>query len=95
MIEEPEILILLEENDKGDAGKRIWDSVLILALLWRCGPLPESPELASVTIELAPMLVPEVATLFITLLGMSAKTGGTLGCIFLGTGFDMFPNDPI
>lgn len=33
MIEEPEMLILLDENDMGDAGNLMYDSVLILALL--------------------------------------------------------------
>jgi hypothetical protein len=31
--EEPEMLILLDEKDIGDAGNRIYDSVLMLALL--------------------------------------------------------------
>ena len=58
----------------GDAGRRMYDSVLKLALLWRCGP-PESPELASVTNELAPALGPEVGTLFKTVLLASPDIG--------------------
>lgn len=71
------MLILLDEKDMGEAGKRMYESVLMLALLWRCGP-PESPEFASVTNELAPTLGPELATLFKIVLLTSPETGPKL-----------------
>lgn len=68
------MLMLLEVNDIGEAGKHKYDSVLMLALLCKWGP-PESAEFASVTKELAPTLGPEFATLFNTALFMSPETG--------------------
>lgn len=70
------MLMLFEENDNGEAGNLMYDSVLALALLWIRGPPPPPlpplrPELASVTSELAPILGPEVAMLFMTVLVMS------------------------
>lgn len=70
--DEPEILILLEENDMGEAGSRLYDSAFILALRCKWGP-PESAEFASVTKELAPTLSPEFAALFRARL-MSSQT---------------------
>lgn len=75
--DEPEILMLLDEKDMGDAGKRIYESVLMLALLCKWGP-PEKAEFASVTKELAPTLGPEFATLFNIALFISPETGPRL-----------------
>lgn len=80
------MLILLELNDIGDAGSRIYESVLKLVLLCKLGP-PESPEFASVTKELAPTLGPEFATLFNTTL----LTGPIVARPFPGIEFDEFP----
>lgn len=56
--------ILFDEKDMGDAGKRKYGSVLMLALLCSCGS-PENAELASVTKELAPILgLAEFAAVF-------------------------------
>lgn len=77
MIDEAEKLILLEENDMGDAGSRIYDSELKLPLRCKLGP-PDKPEFASVTNELAPTLGPELATLCKTLLLMSTDRGSIL-----------------
>lgn len=83
------MLILLEENDMGDAGRRIYDSVLMLALLCKWGP-PEKAEFASVTKELAPTLGPEFATLFNIALLMSPETGPRLGRPVPGIELDEF-----
>ena len=86
--------MLLDEKDMGDAGKRIYDSVLMLALLCKWGP-PESAEFASVTKELAPTLGPEFATLLKTALFMSPETGPKLGRPVPGIEFDELPNDEL
>lgn len=90
------MLILLDENDMGDAGagRRIYDSVLMLALLCKRGP-PESAEFASVTKELAPTLGPEFPTLFKTVLFTSPETGPRLERPVPGIEFDEFPNDEL
>lgn len=49
--------VLFDENDMGEAGRRMHGSLLMLAL--RCNCVPERAELASLTIELAPTLGPE------------------------------------
>ena len=72
--DEPEILILFDVNDMGDAGNRKYESVLTLALLCKWGP-PERAEFASVTKELAPTLGAEFATLFKAALFISPETG--------------------
>ena len=52
-------LMLLDENEIGDAGNCKYVSLLILALLCKCGP-PENDELAPVAYEFAAaMLGPE------------------------------------
>lgn len=58
------------------------------------GP-PESPELASVTNELAPTLGPELATLFRTVLLTSPDRGPKLDRGFPGSEFDEFPKDEV
>lgn len=83
------MLILLEENDMGDAGNRIYESVLKLALLCKWGP-PDNAEFASVTKELAPTLGPEFATLFNTALLISPETGPRLGRQVPGIELDEF-----
>lgn len=83
------MLILLEENDMGDAGNRIYESVLKLALLCKWGP-PDNAEFASVTKELAPTLGPEFATLFNTALFISPETGPRLGRPVPGIELDEF-----
>lgn len=88
------MLILLDEKDMGDAGKRIYDSVLMLALLCKWGP-PESAEFASVTKELAPTLGPEFATLFKTVLFMSPETRPRLARPVPGIELDELPNDEV
>lgn len=93
MIDEAEKLILFEENDMGDAGRRIYESVLKLPLLCKLGP-PDKPEFASVTNELAPTLGPEFPTLCKTLLLMSADKGSILECP-PGNECDEFPNDEL
>jgi hypothetical protein len=53
--EEPEML--LDEKDMGEAGRRMYGSLFMLALLCIWGP-PDRHELASVTSELTPTLGP-------------------------------------
>lgn len=84
--------MLFELNDIGDAGKRMYDSVLMLALLCKCGP-PERAEFASVTNELAPTLGPELATLSKTALFISPETGPKSEHPVPGIEFDEFAND--
>jgi hypothetical protein len=50
--------MLLDEKDMGEAGRRMYDSVFMLALLCIWGP-PDRHELASVTSELTPILGPD------------------------------------
>lgn len=85
---------MFEEKDIGDAGKRMYESVLMLALLCKCGP-PDSAELASVTKELAPTLGPEFATLFKTTLFMSPETVPRLGRPVPGTELEELPNEEL
>lgn len=70
--EDPDML--LDENDIGEAGRRMNESAFMLVLGCNWAP-PESDELASVTKELTPMLGPEE---FVVLIGI-------LPCISLGT----------
>lgn len=74
----------------GDAGKRKYESVLLLALLCNRGP-PDSAEFASVTNELAPTLGPEFATLFRTALLMSPETGPRFKRPFPRNELDVLP----
>lgn len=66
----------------------------MLALLCRWGP-PESPELASVTNELAPTLGPELATLFKIVLLASPETGTRFERPAPGIEFGEFPKDEL
>lgn len=86
--------MLFDEKDMGEAGKRIYDSVLMLALLCKWGP-PEKAEFASVTKELAPTLGPEFATLFNTALFTSPETGPRFGRPAPGIELDEFPYDEL
>ena len=88
------MLILLEEKDMGDAGKRMYDSLLMLALLCKWGP-PESTEFASVTKELAPTLGPEFATPLKTALFMSPETGPKFERPVPGIELEEFPKDEL
>lgn len=88
------MLMLLDENDMGEAGKRKYDSVLMLALLCKWGP-PESTEFASVTKELAPTLGPEFATLLKTALFMSPETGPRFERPVPGMELEEFPKDEL
>lgn len=88
------MLTLLDENDMGDAGMRMYDSVLKLELLRRFGP-PESPELASVTNELTPALGPGLATLFKNVLLASPETGLLCERPTPWIEFDEFPKDEL
>ena len=56
MTDEPDML--LDENDIGEAGRRMNESAFMLVLCWNWAP-PESDELQSVTKELTPILGPE------------------------------------
>lgn len=69
--EEPD---MLEEKDMGEAGSRIYDSLLKLVLLCNC-ETPESAELASVTRELAPTLGPEVFPVLLSIWLISLEAG--------------------
>lgn len=96
MTDEPEMLMLLEENDIGEAGKHKYEDsllllLLMLALRWRWGPPPDKDEFASVTRELAPTLGPEFATLFRTALFMSplAETGPRFDRPVVGPGNEL------
>lgn len=71
----------------GEAGNLMYESVLKLALLCMWGP-PESAEFPSVTIELAPTLGAEFATLFKTALFISLETRPRFERPFPGTVLD-------
>lgn len=86
--------MLLDENDMGEAGRRKYDSVLMLALLCKWGP-PESTEFASVTKELAPTLGPEFATPLKTALFMSPETGPRFERPVPGMELEEFPKDEL
>lgn len=88
------MLMLLDENDMGEAGRRKYDSVLMLALLCKWGP-PESTEFASVTKELAPTLGPEFATPLKTALFMSPETGPRFERPVPGMELEEFPKDEL
>ena len=85
---------MFDVNDMGDAGKRKYESVLMLALLCKWGP-PENAEFASVTKELAPTLGAEFATLFKTALFISPDTRPRFERPAPGTALDELPNDEL
>lgn len=73
--------VLFDENDIGEAGRRMHGSLLMLAL--RCNCVPERAELASLTIEFAPTLGPEEFPALLRIqLVMSTDTGLSMRCLF-------------